>query len=46
MVLLAAQEQIVSDNGIRAVRLPDSGHAPFITHQQQVVDTIVEAASA
>ncbi|KAK6075347.1 hypothetical protein SCUP234_07793 [Seiridium cupressi] len=45
-VLLKVQEQIVADAGMKAVRLPDTGHASFLTYPQRVADVIVEVALA
>lgn len=46
IVLLETQERIVAEGNLKAVRLADSGHAPFLSCPQQVVDTIVGVAES
>ncbi|KAI0126275.1 Alpha/beta hydrolase fold-1 [Xylariales sp. AK1849] len=46
-VLLDSQEQILATTpGMKAVRLTDSGHSPFLSHTDRLVEIIVEAASS
>lgn len=45
IVLLEAQERIVAEGNMKAVRLAESGHAPFLSLPQQTVDAIVEVAN-
>lgn len=45
IILPETQEKVVADGGLRAVRLPESGHAPYLNYAQELADTIIEVAS-
>ena len=46
IVLLETQERIAAEANMEVVRLPDSGHASFLSSPQDVVDTILGVASS
>ncbi|KAI0168174.1 Alpha/Beta hydrolase protein [Pestalotiopsis sp. NC0098] len=45
IILPETQEKVVADAGLKAVRLPESGHAPYLNYAQELADTIIEVAS-